>query len=107
MSNISQRADLTDPERSRAATTFNGSYQNIGTALTAVPIMIIFDNQTDVAVPLSVTGNSTWKTFSAGQALILDCRANSGIASGFGIDKGTQFSTNASVGTSGRKSFPS
>jgi hypothetical protein len=101
MSNISQRADLTDPERARAATTFNGSYLNIGTALTDNPVMIIFDNQTDVDVPLSVTGNSTWKTFSPGEAIILDMRANHGIASNFTIDAGTQFSTNASVGTSG------
>lgn len=101
MSNLSQRADLTDAERSRAATTFNGSYQNIGSALTANPVIIILDNQTDVEVPLSITGSSTWKTFSAGEALLLDLRANHGIASNLTIDVGTQFSTNASVGTSG------
>lgn len=100
MSNISQRVGFED-ERSRAATTFNGTYQNIGSALTNTPVVIIFDNQTDVSVPLSVTGSSTWKTFSAGECLLLDLRANHGIASNYTIDAGTQFSTNASVGTSG------
>lgn len=100
MSNLSQRVGFED-ERARAATTFNGTYLNIGSALTNSPVVIIFDNQTDVAVPLSVTGSSTWKTFSAGECFILDLRANHGIASNYTIDAGTQFSTNASVGTSG------
>jgi len=101
MSNISQRADLTEAERSIAAATFNGTYQNIGTALTDNPVVVIFDNQTDVEVPLSVNGTSTWKTFSAGEAFVLDMRANHGIATNFTMDIGTQFLTNASVGTSG------
>lgn len=100
MSNISQRVGFED-ERSIAATTFNGAYQSIGSALTHNPVVIIFDNQTDVEVPLSVTGNSTWKTFSAGEAFVLDLRANHGIASNYTIDASTQFSTNASIGTSG------
>jgi hypothetical protein len=100
MSNISQRVGFED-ERSLAATSFNGTYQNIGSTLTHTPVVIIFDNQTDVSVPLSVTGNSTWKTFSAGECFVLDLRANHGIASNYTIDAGTQFSTNASIGTSG------
>ena len=100
MTNISQRVGFED-ERARAATTFNGSYQNIGTALTNNPVVILFDNQTDVSVPLSVTGSSTWKTFSAGEAFVLDLRSNHGIASNYTIDVGTQFSTNAAVGTTG------
>lgn len=101
MSNISQRADLTESERTRAATTLNGTYQNIGSPLTKNPVIIIFDNQTDVDFPLSVTGTNTWKTFSPGEALLLDMRSNHGIASNFTIDAGTQFSTNGTVGTSG------
>ena len=101
MTNVSQRADLTDPERTRAATTFNGTYQTIGSTLTSNPVIVVFDNQTDVDVPLSVTGSSTWKTFSAGEAFVLDMRANHGIASNFTLDIGTQFTTNATIGTSG------
>lgn len=99
MSNLSQRADFTDAERAIAASSFDGTYRNIGTALTSNPVQIIFDNQTNVDVPISVTGNSTWKTFSAGEALVLDLRGNHGIASNFTADVGTQFSTNATVGT--------
>lgn len=98
--NNSQRVGF-DTERSRAATTFNGTYQTIGTALTENPVVIVFDNQTDVSVPLSVDSTNVWKTFSAGEAFVLDLRANHGLASNYTIDVGTQFSTNASVGTSG------
>lgn len=90
-----------DTERSLASTSFNGAFQNIGTALTVNPVVIVFDNQTDVAVPISVDGVNIWKTFSAGQAFVLDLRANSGNAKDWAIDVGTQFSTNAAVGTSG------
>lgn len=90
-----------DTERARAATTFNGTYQNIGTALTENPAIIIFDNQSDVSVPISVDNTNTWMTLSAGEAFVLDLRANHGTAATFTIAEGTQFSTNASVGTSG------
>lgn len=100
MNNLSQRVGF-DTERSLAATSFNGTYQNIGSALTQNPVVIVFDNQTDVAVPLSVDGANTWKTFSAGEAFVLDLRANHGNAANYTIDIGTQFSTNAALGTSG------
>src|SRR5205085_2258145 len=90
-----------ETERSLAATSFNSTYQNIGTPLTDNPVVIIFDNQTDVSVPLSVDGVNTWKTFSAGEAFVLDLRANSGIAANYTIPIGTQFKTNAAVGTTG------
>ncbi len=64
-------------------------------------MVIVFDNQSDVAVPISVDGVNIWKTFSAGEAFVLDLRANHGIASNYTIDLGTQFSTNAAVGTTG------
>lgn len=100
MSNISQRVGF-DDERALASTSFDGTYNNIGTALQYNPVIIVFDNQTNVDVPISINGTSTWKTFSAGSALALDLKANHGIASTYEIDKGTQFSTNASVGTIG------
>lgn len=98
--NTSQRVGF-DTERALASTSFDGTYNFIGTALTQNPVIIIFDNQTDVDVPISVDGTNTWKTFTAGEALILDLRANHGNAPNYTIDKGTRFSTNAAVGTSG------
>jgi len=100
MTNLSQRVGF-DTERALAATSFNGAYQTIGTALGENPVVIIFDNQTNVEVPLSVNGTSIWKTFSAGEAFVLDLRANHGVASNYTMDEGTRFFTNASVGTSG------
>ena len=62
---------------------------------------MIFDNQTDVDVPLSVDGVNTWKTFVAGQSLVLDIRTNHGSQNEYCPAIGTQFETNASVGTTG------
>ncbi len=100
MTNVSQRVGF-DVERSIAATTLNGTFQFIGSAFTENPIIIIFDNQSDVAVAVSVDGVNIWKTFPAGEALVLDLRANHGIASTYIIDLGTRFSTNSAVGTTG------
>ena len=98
--NNNQRVGF-DAERSLAGTSFNGTFQNIGTPLDNNPVVIIFDNQTDVEVPLSVDGVNIWKTFSASEAFVLDLRANHGIAANYTIDIGTEFSTNAAVGTTG------
>lgn len=98
--NMSQRVGF-DTERSLAATSFDSTYNFIGSALSVNPVIIIFDNQTDVDVPLSVDGSNTWKTLTAGEAMILDLRANHGNAPNYTIDKGIRFSTNAAVGTSG------
>lgn len=100
MGNTSQRVGF-DTERALAATSFTGSFQFIGSALTENPAVIVFDNQTDVAVGISVDSTNIWKTFSAGEAFVLDLRANHGIAPNLTIDIGTRFSTNAALGTSG------
>lgn len=99
MSNLSIRVGF-DQERSLAATSFNGMSQAIGTPLTVNPAVIVFDNQTDVEVPL-YADLILYKTFSVGEAFVLDLRANNGIASNYTIDIGTLFSTNAAVGTTG------
>lgn len=53
--------------------TMTGSSVNIGTLIQA-PVKIIFDNQSTVDVEISINDSSTvWKTFTAGEALILDC----------------------------------
>lgn len=100
MANNSQRVGW-DVERTRASTTFNGTYLAIGTPLAFNPVVLVWDNQTDVSVPISVDGVNVWKTFSPGEAFVLDLRANLGIASNYTIDIGTQFYTNAAVGTTG------
>lgn len=86
-SNIDQRA-VCAPE---LLATMTGSAVLIGT-LTHNPVIIIFDNQSTVAVTISVDGGTTtWKTFPAGEALVLDLRTAHGIASNYTFDKGTSF----------------
>lgn len=94
-SNNSQRAKCA-AELSAAMT---GSWLAIGTLLEP-PTHIIFDNQGTVAVAISDDGGTTtWKTFSAGEALVLDLRAAHGIASNFVFDEGTVFYGNGASGT--------
>lgn len=78
--------------------TMTGSWVEIGT-LIECPVIIIFDNQGTVAIEISTNGGTdTWKTFPAGEALVLDMRGNHGIADNFTFDKGTVFSGNGASG---------
>lgn len=85
------------PELSAAMT---GSFTTIGTLLFP-PVILIFDNQsTTNAIAISTDGGATtWRTFPAGEALVLDMRANHGIAANFTFPKGTVFSGNGAAGT--------
>ena len=66
---------------------------NIGSLLYN-PVHLILDNQSTAPVALSIndsTGTNVWKTFSAGEAIILDMRANHGIAANFTAKIGDTF----------------
>lgn len=89
-----------DAERLVNATSFTGSSLNIGSTLTVNPVNMVFDNTSDVTVSIFIDGIQ-WKTFVAGECLVLDCRGNSGQSENFTFPLGSQFSTNASAGTTG------
>ncbi len=92
--NNSQRAGF--PNELSAVMT--GSFVLIGTLLHN-PVQIIFDNQGTAPIAISVDGINTWRTFPGGEAIILDMRANHGIASNFSADVGTSFYGNGASGT--------
>lgn len=76
-----------------------GSFTSIGTLLYN-PVIIIFDNQGTVPIAISTDGGTTtWRTFPAGEALVLDLRAAHGLAPNFTFDVGTNFSGNGASGT--------
>ncbi len=78
--------------------TMTGSFVSIGTLLFN-PVIIIFDNQSTVAVAISVDGGTTtWRTFPAGEALVLDLRAAHGLAPNYTFEEGTNFSGNGASG---------
>lgn len=92
--NLSQRA-VAAPELLAAMT---GSFVKIG-SLIANPTIIIFDNQSTVSIAISLDGGTTtWKTFPAGEALVLDMRAAHGIAANYTFDIGTTFYGNGASG---------
>ncbi len=76
-----------------------GSFLKIGTLLQN-PVQIIFDNQGTVSIAISIDGGTTtWHTFPAGEAIILDMRANHGVAQNYTFDVGTTFYGNGASGT--------
>lgn len=82
------------------SSTGNSTYLAFDGTLTQNPAMIIFDNQSTVAVTISDDGTTDGKTFAAGQALVLDMRANmSKPADDFTWPVGTQFFANSTAGT--------
>ena|SRR5258708_429745 len=76
--------------------TMNGTNVLIG-QLVASPVIIIFDNLGSVAVTITIN-SVQWKTFSAGEAIVLDMRGNHGIAANFTFDAGTIITGNGASG---------
>ncbi len=76
------------------------AYQAFSDVLQENPAMIIFDNQSDVAVTISDDGTTNGKTFVAGEALVLDLRTNRELtADDMSWRKGTQFFARSVVGS--------
>ncbi len=80
---------------------FTGIAQNLGSVLAYPALMMVIDNQSTVAVQFVVNG-AVWKTFPAGEALVLDLRANAAHAPTFAADANTQFQI---IGTGGTGIF--
>lgn len=92
--NNSQRAGFA-PE---LKVTMTGSALLIGT-LEFNPVIIIFDNMGTVPISISTSPDGdVWKTFPAGEALVLDLRAAHGIATNYTFDIGTSFYGNGASG---------
>lgn len=92
--NLSQRAGFP----AELLETMTGSWVLIGT-LSFSPTIIIFDNQGSAAIEISIDGGTTtWKTFPAGEALVLDLRAAHGAAPNYTFDVGTAFYGNGASG---------
>lgn len=81
------------------ANTMTGSFLLLGVFVEA-PVIIIFDNQsTTSSGAVSFDGGvTTWKTFTAGEALVLDMRAASGLAPNYTFAKGTPIYVNGTGG---------
>jgi hypothetical protein len=80
---------------------FTGVAQNLGTPTTYPAVVMVIDNQSTVSVQFVVNG-AVWKTFSAGEALVLDLRGNAAHAPTFATDAHTQFQI---IGTAGSGIF--
>ena len=56
---------------------------NLIGVLAEQPVLIIFDNQSDNDIAIGNDAANVWKTFQPGSAVLLDMRANHGIADNF------------------------
>lgn len=87
------------PDTERSVTgPFSGISQNLGTALTVNPVMMVMDNQSDVQVALYWNG-ILWHTFTAGEALTIGFKSEMGQAATFCPAIGDQFAVIATAGT--------
>jgi hypothetical protein len=75
-----------------------GSADLIGTLLHN-PVHIVFDNQSTVAISIGNKEDEVWHTFPAGEALVLDMRANHGIADNYTFRQGMSFFATGAAGT--------
>lgn len=95
--NSSQKGEF--PNELSASMT--GSVVKIGTLLYN-PVILIFDNQGTAPIAISAndsTGTNVWRTFPAGEGVILDLRDKAHLASNFTFDIGTTFYGNGASGT--------
>lgn len=84
---------------SELSAVMTGSFVSLG-VLAHTPTIIIFDNQGTVPIAISTDGGTTtWRTFTAGSALVLDLRAAHGLAENYAFRKGTIFHGNGASGT--------
>ena len=100
--NISQTASFP----AELTATMTGSFVKIGT-LIGSPRIIIFDNQGTASVAIGIGPSATsptptittWRTFTGGEAMILDLATNQAAAPDFTIASGTTFWGNGTSGT--------
>jgi hypothetical protein len=83
------------------AQVMDGGNVQIG-VLPVNPAILIFDNQGTASVAIYVNGTAAsnlWRTFPAGEALVLDLRNQHGLAPNFTPVVGTTFIGNGASGT--------
>lgn len=100
MAQTKNRTKLTyETLRSRAASTFNGTYQTLGAVLTAPARIVKVKNFTNQTVTLSIDGTNAHDIFLANTGDVTDCTANRNTDEPVCFPAGTQFYVNAPNGT--------
>jgi hypothetical protein len=94
--NKSRLAELAE-ELTVDSAEISGTPLLIGT-LVQEPVQIVFDNQSNTAVGISNNPSFVWHTFPAGEAIILDMRANHGIADNLTFRNGMSFYASGTAG---------
>ncbi len=99
MGNLTSRITW-EPIRSRAATTFDGTYQTLGTALAHPSFICKLVNNSDQDLLISIDGTTAVDVAPAGSFWLYDeTRYVTGVGQSPALPKGTQIYVNGSVGT--------
>lgn len=85
--------------RSIDSSTFTGSYQALGSALTKSPCLVKFVNASDVTVTVSWDGSTDHDIYPSGSFTVYDICTNTGREAGLYISKNTQFYVKGNAGT--------
>lgn len=98
MSDFDSRAKW-DELRSRAASTFTGSYQTLGGTLEVNGRILRFTNNTNQDCTLSTDGSTDHIFVPSGSFLLLDLASNALSGGEFYVPRGTQFYISGASGT--------
>lgn len=98
MSDYDSRAKW-DALRSRAASTFTGSYQVLGTAIAVNARIMTFTNNTNQDVTVSTDGTTDNFVIPAGGFRLLDIGSNAVSGAQLYVPQGTQFYVKGASGT--------
>ena len=89
-----------EEELSYDTSTGNSTFQPFSAALLHSPALIVFDNQSTVAVKISDDGIKTGKTFGVGVSIVMDLRTNrEPRAEDYTWSRGTQFFASSTAGS--------
>ncbi len=85
--------------QSRDASTFDGTYQTLGDALSDSVVLIKCINNSDKDVDISIDGTTDHDFIPAGSFFLYDVRTNHGVNNDLRFPLGTQFYTKSTAGT--------
>lgn len=87
---MSRRAEYI-ARQSRDSSTFDNTYQTLGTSLASPAIVLKIINNSDQDIDVSTDGSTPEDFVPSGSFFLYDIRTNHGIEDQFAFDLGTQF----------------
>ena len=97
---MTQRAEFL-ARQSRNSTTFDNTYQTLGSALTSPGVLVKIINDSAIDVDISTDGTTDHDFIPANAFTLYDLRTNKGAELQFAFPEGTQFYVKGAAASSG------